>query len=248
MPEFDPTATLTDAMHTYSDSLGEFMSDPATRPAEPTRNAYGEIVHQPRDPMPPAAHQAFTAASTAIRNAAMVANGARTRVEEIRGNDLVPKEARARQAAEDLEQRRTAVRDHIRAADNATTILQATLEEAALPKVRPGNESLARQDAAMLLDRSNDPAQVMAQLATRGDDIGALVTSSWGRDYLVSRGLDDPVFHLGVRLAGIEAAAAQTVDPARAGAARYRQRIAAVQAARDTVLNTGKALLDNLAR
>lgn len=243
MPDIDPVTTFTDAMNSYSNAVSEFMVDHTTLPqGEPATDAYGNPVHQPRDPMPPNAHQAFTAAAQALHNAAMHANGAATRAQGIRENLMVPEEGRRQQLDQDAEQRHAQVRDHIRTADNALTVLEATLEAAALGQVSFGAEQTARADAMMILDRADDPSRVMEQLATRGDDIGALVTSSWGRDYLLARGITDPEFHRFVRLRGVEAAE-QSTDPVRAGAARYRRRLPKLQGARDTVMQNAQALL-----
>ena len=161
----------------------------------------------------------------AIREGARVApdkqvpaDGRRQRIREI-GDDLTE------YAADRL--------DH---ADALLKIAEATLTTQAMPKVTKGTEHLARADARMLLDGvpAAELPDRMRKLAARNDDIGSLAASSWGADYLASRGQDTELHSL-ARQEALRAAQ-DSGDQDRAAAAealgRLRHMSGAVLAAR----------------
>jgi hypothetical protein len=235
-PAAGDVATVTELLNSYTAPVSEFMLDPREAPAgPPPSDMYGNPIHTARDAMPPAAHQAFTALTGNLAAAAREANGMPNAAARIHDDRTIPAESKHALAGEQLEHRTARVDEHLRAADVAYTVLDAALQQAALPAVPPGGEQLARTDARMLLDGGDKPHEVMVALASRPDAVGALVCSSWGADYLASRGYTDPVFHQAVRETGVNAAAAQTEDAARRAAARYRQRLPRLGAGRDTV-------------
>lgn len=124
---------------------------------------------------------AFDAARAAAQAAV---NGAASRVAQLRADDTVPAASVARQVREHIAAARTVLTEKVSHLDAITTIVRGVLHSAALPKLTPGAELVARADAQMILDGARDKGAALARLATRQDDLGALVASGWGRDYL----------------------------------------------------------------
>lgn len=209
----------------------------------------GEWIAQSPGHLPAAAQEPYRVVDGAIQEAKNTITSARATVEKLHGDDLMPAAGRARLIREQLDTARTTLAEQITRADNALMIMRATLINEALPQVGSGRELLARHDAQMLLDRATDPHVAMVRLAQRGDDVGALVASGWGRDYLTARGIDDsvlPVMHGAVIDSAVQAAAEQTLDPGRQVAARHVAHMSHLAAARDMVANGGTAALNKL--
>jgi hypothetical protein len=104
--------------------------------------------------------------------------------------------------------------------DVQAAIARGHLTRAASRKV--GDPMLARADATMILDKASDKTSALVALARRDDDIGALVASNWGRDYLLADGMDEREAATLHESAQREAAlaAADSTDPARRAAAQ----------------------------
>lgn len=96
---------------------------------------------------------------------------------------------------------------------------RAQLTAQALPPVPRDAETTTRADARMILDAasSRDLPGRLRELAARDDNVGRLIASPWGADYVASRG-EKPGSHDAARDAAIEAAS-RSSDPARAAAA-----------------------------
>ncbi|HEY1243305.1 MAG TPA: hypothetical protein VGF29_00605 [Hyphomicrobiaceae bacterium] len=198
--------------------------------------------------LPADANRTRNAITRALANTRAEVNGTVHAVGQLRANDMIPKDARDRLIAERFEQAERVVDEQIRNADAATTILDAQLSMAALAPV--GDAFLARADAQMILDNT-PPArldEVMARLARRQDDVGALVASPWARDYLAARGVEPDLvdaIHTGVVESHVDAQTGSS-DSGRAAAARHRQGIVHLRQARDVVFNTARMMLEEL--
>jgi hypothetical protein len=198
--------------------------------------------------MPAEANQsrnAFTAATSRIR---MEVNGAVHAVNQLRANDMIPEEGRRRLIAERMAKAEQAVAEELPKVDAALHVLDAQLANAAMAPVQdPG---LGRMDAAMILDGAS-PDQLdslMARLAARQDDVGAIVASTWGADYLRSRGIHEDLvtaMHAAVRVAAVDAATTST-DRNRAAAAEHHRGLVHLRQARDTVANGASSVLSEL--
>lgn len=122
------------------------------------------------------------------------------------------------------------IRAELDRAEALATVARAELLTIALPPVDAKAETTARTDALMMLDRTSNVASlgaVLVKLAERGDAVGSLVTSSWGRDYLAARGADErqiEAFHTAAIEAAIEAATRGS-DTKRAAAAKAARQI-----------------------
>lgn len=121
--------------------------------------------------------------------------------------------------------------EKLKRAETMIEVARATLTVNALAKVSEKDRAVARQDAMMLLSgvRPEELPERMAELARREDHIGAIVASSWGQDYLSSRGAD-PAGHAIVQGTAIEAAA-ESSDPQRAASAEALSRLHHMEAA-----------------
>jgi hypothetical protein len=112
-------------------------------------------------------------------------------------------------------------------ADGALQVLEAQLESEAIGTPDRKREQLARDEAAMLLDRADNPVDAMIRLASDPDpDLRAVVAGPWGRRYLEATGTKDAAkLHAGnVRPQAIQTAATHGVTPqARAAAVAYQQ-------------------------
>ncbi|MEU4823108.1 hypothetical protein AB0H37_14655 [Actinomadura sp. NPDC023710] len=137
------------------------------------------------------------------------------------------------------------------AAEEAIIAARGVLTAAALRRIDPKREALARQDAMMILDRA-DPrtrAEVMSRLAARQDDVGALVASEWGRDYLTATGEPAPLVEASHTLtvrAAIEAAAAQDIDAERREAALHLDTLDNLHGVRDSVTLGAREVIESL--
>jgi hypothetical protein len=200
----------------------------------------GEWLHEKPASLPTVANEPYKVIGAALAKARQQVNSARSTVEKLRADYMIPEAGRSRKIRETIEEARKTVGDEVARADRAVAVMRAVLNAEALPKLVPGNELIARADAQMILDRADDPQTAMAALARRSDDVGALVASPWGRDYLAARGFDDPAFHQQVVLTSVDAAT-ESGDGNRRAAALHAQRVTLLEQARDA-LATGATI------
>lgn len=157
-------------------------------------------------------------------------------------------EGRTLRAAERIEQAEAKLGEALAKADNAITVARAMLTVEARPKMTPRQEMVARADAQMLMDASDNPGNTLITLAARQDDVGALVNSGWGRDFLTARTGDPDLVEATVKLAteAMLQAAQQAPDPARRAAALAVERLALLEQSRDVLRSAGQGMLADL--
>lgn len=119
----------------------------------------------------------------------------------------------------------TTISEHVANAQALVDVLKADMTQAALPKMSDNRQApvLARMDVQMILSQApaNRIHAVLASLAARNDDVGALVTSGWLDDVLLARGEDAKMtqaMRTLVTQSALDAASASG-DPDRAAAA-----------------------------
>lgn len=186
--------------------------------------------------------QARSQAQAAVASAA-------ARVTGLRADDTIYPDGKNRLIRETIANAQATVAEKLSHLDQITTIMRGVLTSAALPRVSPGAELVARADAQMMLDGAQDKGVTLARLAARQDDIGALAASNWGHDYLTARG-SDPVLAAAEHAAAVGSAidaAVSSTDPARAAAADYARRVVHLEQARDVLRYGAESVLQELA-
>ncbi len=169
----------------------------------------------------------------AARAAKMAANGAQSKVERLRADDLMNPEGRRRLVREALEQGRAEVKKHQDRMEASLDVLKAELSQAAVLRVDPKRESPAREELRMLLDGAADPVAAMIDCAQRDDELGAVCASSYGESYLRGRGIPDArAAHESVRSVAV-ACAAKSTDPIRRAAGEARAEFGSLEKSRD---------------
>lgn len=97
----------------------------------------------------------------------------------------------------------------------ALQLMQSELKLAALPKLDRDREMAARDEARMILNGSDDPVSTMVELARRDDEVGAVVTSVWGRSYLTAKRVEQPNEVAAMVRRVASASAVEATDPER---------------------------------
>lgn len=165
----------------FSDLLDNAMAK--HQASEPPRRGLDTPMRQVRDQV--------TDAHAKIASVPGIAADHATAIEAIAASKQLTPDARRQQIAAKAGQGIAAMNDTLGDARGQLDDAQTTAHAAALPSIEPGNEALARQDAQMRLNAvaPAQRAELMQELAGRGDDIAGLVASPWGADYLASSGL-----------------------------------------------------------
>lgn len=217
------SARLTDEnARAIADSPAKAVTDTAARfLAEFSSNAGSSYLLNADD------RQVVSSLTSAVSTAISLAAQASRESAAILADDTLYPEGRNRLANEAMTSARQKVEESFEDFDAKYAVAEATLYEAARPKVNKAEAASARMDARMLLDGAlnNDGAslsQVLQRLASRQDAVGALVSSEWLADYAMARGMDPDVLEASsvlLRHAALEGAA-QSGDPERAAAAR----------------------------
>ncbi len=202
--------------------------------------------------LPDGPRQLVEAARLSLREAQVAISAASGSIPELLADENIYPVGRTKAAKKKIEALAETV-------DRATTNAQQTLALArqsllkeALPKLDRRRESAARQDALMALDRApgDQKTAKFIELARRGDDVGALVNSSWGADYLRTiDGADDRFvqeIHGAAHTNALQAAAEQTTDAGRQVAAQYTEVLPNLSGARDAVYQLGNMAVQEL--
>ncbi|TVL91937.1 hypothetical protein CD790_14760 [Streptomyces sp. SAJ15] len=176
----------------------------------------------PTGQLPADGRSQISTALTAIRAVRTILNSAHDELEKLRLNDTLYPEGRKRMMTELLDDAEEKINQKVSTADANATIARASFVVGAMPQMSKGRDLIAREDARLILDASKDPISMITHLAQRQDDVGALVVTQWGADYLRARGHDDHELKnaqaaiIGMALNGAQ----QGGDSGRAAAAR----------------------------
>lgn len=123
-------------------------------------------------------------------NAKKAANGALMRIQHLAADDTVPIESRRRQAREALAKASADVKDIERAMETTLLIMKATLEQAALPRLDPAREPLARDEVRTRLAGSADLIGGLYELAQGDDELAGVVTrGTFAESFLRGQGV-----------------------------------------------------------
>lgn len=148
----------------------------------------------------------------------------RDKADRIMADDTIYPDGRERIAGEAAQQARTSSTDQLDNADSLLDAAEKVLIHESAPKVARPDALIARDDARMILGAIDNPEDVgikAMELARRQDDIGGLLASDWGHNYLSSRGVSDvDSVHDAVKRSAVEAAVSQSTDTARQRAAK----------------------------
>jgi hypothetical protein len=140
------------------------------------------------------------------------------------------------------EQTADTIQDLRQRQDAAIAVLRATLTTNALPPVAPEREMPARDELRMVLDSAADVELAMLEIAQRGGELAAVVTSTWGESYLRARGVQRaPEAHGRVRNVAL-GANTQHSDPVVRRAANALFKLTDLEKARDAttyIANSG---------
>jgi hypothetical protein len=140
---------------------------------------------------PASGRDKMAAARRAVESYSAIVSSAYNALERLHFDDTLFPDGRKRMMQDVLTEAEEKIGKQAQVAEANATVARAAYIAEAMPKLSKGAELIARQDARMILDAADDVTGAMAQLARRQDDVGALVASQWGADYLTSRGLDE---------------------------------------------------------
>jgi hypothetical protein len=161
-------------------------------------------------------------------------------------DDMIAPDGRKRLAKEAIDNATNEAAERQSETTGALQVLEAQLESEAIGTPERRREQLARDEAAMLIDRADNPVDAMIRLATDPDpDLRAVVAGPWGRRYLESTGTKDAAqLHAGnVRPKAIGAAIRHGATPeSRAAAAAYQQ-VGRLRAASGAAISASRARL-----
>lgn len=136
--------------------------------------------------------------------------------------------------------------------DAAETVLEALVQQRALPQVDRSRESLLRDETRMLFDQV-PPGELPDRLLTfvresRRRDLVALVASEWGESYLASRGVEDAAGTLGRarRIAAIVSADDPTAGDSEKRASAALRRLDSLRKSKIAGVNDARLRLDRL--
>lgn len=214
-----------------------------------TKTIDNHTAEHPTGTLPASGRGQVGTALQAARSVGTIAQSAYSKLEQLRLNDTVFPEGRKRMMGELLADAEEKTAEKVDMIDVNATVARASFVVAALPKLAKNREMIAREDARMLLDQAADPGAMLAHLAQRQDDVGALVVTQWGQDYLRSRGCDDKDIELaqaeiiGMALIG---AGGQSGDAERSDAARGAMAAESLLRVRDAAMQVGTGLLQSM--
>ncbi|KUO21468.1 hypothetical protein [Streptomyces dysideae] len=198
----------------------------------------------------PAEGRAKLADAMKIVNSYMpLAKSAHGALEKLRLDDTMALEGKKRMMQELLTDAEQKIVDKQRTADNQATVARASFVVSAFRKLPKGQEAIARQDARMILEASPHPAVRLAQLALRQDDVGALVVTQWGHDYLEARGVEEHEIKATQELVihhALVGAAEQAEDQERSAAARGALAANSVIGLNDGAASAAHGLFDSM--
>jgi hypothetical protein len=154
---------------------------------------------------------------------AMTATGAEyaAKLKQLRDDDLMYPEGRDRLLESTAAEARLKMNKLDETQRNVLAFMDRELTVTCLPKMPPGREMAARDEARMILDGSPDPAQTMGELAVRHDELAAAIVGSYGESYLRAKGMspkDAAEDHSLVQMQAV-GAARNSADPAVVAAA-----------------------------
>ncbi|MEU5607973.1 hypothetical protein AB0H03_04315 [Streptomyces sparsogenes] len=177
----------------------------------------------PTGQLPPPGRTYVNNALNAAATIPTLITSAYDRLETLRANDTLHPDGRKRMMDELLSDAEQKADEKVSQIEGNATVARATFITGAFPKMTKGQEMTAREDARMILDRDDNPIGTISRLALRQDDVGALVVTQWGQDYLRSRGCDDrdiKTAQAAIVGQALNGAAGQVADNDRAEAAR----------------------------
>ncbi|WP_236238809.1 hypothetical protein [Streptomyces sp. CC228A] len=192
--------------------------------------------------------QIATALKT-VRSYDTLLNFAHNEMEKLRLNDTLYPEGRKRMMQDLLTDAEQKTADKHRTADNNITVARASFITNAFPTLTRNREMIAREDARMILDGSNDPQSTLIHLAQRQDDVGALVVTAWGADYLYSRGCDDRDVknaQKAIIAMAVAGAAEQDTDPHRLAAAQGVKAAESAKGLNDAAASATRGILASM--
>ena len=154
---------------------------------------------------------------------AMTATGQEfaAKLDQLKNNDLIFPEGRDRLMAATAAEARVKLNKLDDSQRAVLTVMERELASTCLPKMPPGREMAARDEARMILDGSPDPTRTMGELAVRHDELAAAVVGSYGESYLRAKGMsakDAVNDHQLVQMQAV-GAARNSADPAVVAAA-----------------------------
>jgi hypothetical protein len=170
-------------------------------------------------------------------------------LEKLRLNDTMYPEGRKRMMQELLTDAEDKTEQKHDTADANAKVAYASFIVSAFPKLARSEEMIARQDARMILDASKEPDHEIARLALRQDAVGALVVTSWGADYLHSRGYDERlVKDIQTSIVGmaLDGAIGQAADDGRSKAARGAKAAQSLAGMNDAAASAVRGLLSSM--
>ncbi|NLG65271.1 MAG: hypothetical protein GX537_06665 [Actinobacteria bacterium] len=167
----------------------------------------------------PSAAETFREYERAAQELGVVSNSAAFRVKQLREDDLLPDAGRRRLISDALSEgakKRDAARARMR---TAREVLAAKARAAAMPKLDPKREAAAREELRLLTGGTNDPADVLLELAKGDDELAAVSVSSYSQSLLRAKGVRKaPELHKAVQDVAVHTAR-RSADPKRRAAA-----------------------------
>ncbi|MCT2592231.1 hypothetical protein LHJ74_20385 [Streptomyces sp. N2-109] len=199
-----------------------------TEEVETMLDAYAQAAtkhssEHPTGSLPMPGRKSVSAALNTASSIATVVRSAHRELDRLRMDDTIFPDGRRRMMTELLADAEDKTKEKADQAASQAQVARALFVVDAFPQLTRTRELVARQDARMILDASPDPVTALARLALRQDDIGALVVTAWGADYLTSRGCDERQIREAQRAVigmALNGARDQGADEERSAAAR----------------------------
>ena len=180
--------------------------------------------------------EAYKSLEANLSKATQAANSTQYRVEQLRDDDTIYPEGRARLIREAIAKGKAEVAKHQRAADACVVVIKANLTQAAIPRMDPQREAFARDELRVRLDGAVDPVAVLFELASRDDEMGAVACSSYAESWMRAHGVADaPKVASSIRGVAAESAS-QSADPARRAVGVAHAGVSALD---DALVTTG---------
>lgn len=193
----------------------------------------------------PTAREVWRTYEHAARELRVVSDTAAQRVKQLREDDLLPDAGRRRlidEARSEGTKARAAARARMKA---AREVLAAKARVAALPKLSPEREQAAREELRLLTSGTNDPADVLLELATGDDELAAVAVSGYAESLLRAKGVPSaPAVYAAVCDHAVDAAR-RSADPARQVAAAAHVALGELDRAMSCAEAAANAMLED---